>query len=77
MQACFAGSLAIGEAKEGFMTLTPVRPVAQLPEVRQRLFWTSGDTLDLGQLVAEGDEEFAVPFALVGREGEDASDVVA
>ena len=33
--------------------------------------------LKLGQLVAHGDEELPVAFALVGREGQDAGEVVA
>lgn len=55
----------------------PVGAVAQEAEVGEGFFGGAELAFPLRELVAEGDEELAVAFALVLREGEDAGDVVA
>ena len=55
----------------------PVGAVAQEAEVGERFLGGSQFPLAFGEFVAEGDEEFAVALALVLRQREDASDVVA
>lgn len=55
----------------------PVRPVAQQSEVGEGFLGGPELAFPLRELVAEGDEELAVAFALVLREREDAGDVVA
>ena len=55
----------------------PVRAVGELAEVGEGLLGAAGDALHLGELVAEGDEQLAVPLALVRRQDHDAGHVVA
>ena len=54
----------------------PVGSVAQQAQVGQRLLRASRLPLELGELVAELYEELAVTLPLVGRQGEDAGNVV-
>ena len=54
----------------------PVAAITQLPKVRQGLFRRTKALLNLGELIAEGNEELAIAFALVRREGEDAGYIV-
>jgi len=61
-------------AHDGFL---PVGSITQEPEIRERFLRGSELAFSLRELVAEGDEEPAVTFALVLREREDAGDVVA
>lgn len=55
----------------------PERVIRDTPEIRERLLRRAGYALDLGQQVAELDEETAEALALVLRQGHDAGDVVA
>ena len=64
-------------AFSAFFCLFSHLPVAEFAEVTERLLRAACDPLDLGELVAEGDEELAVAFPLVGRQGEDAGHVVS
>eukprot|EP00038_Savillea_parva_P030518 m.78287 g.78287 ORF g.78287 m.78287 type:complete len:426 (+) comp9205_c0_seq2:1562-2839(+) len=56
--------------------LAPVAPVAQQAQVRQRLLGRSEFAFNLADFVGEFNQQFAVPFALVRREGEDTGHVV-
>ena len=55
----------------------PVGAVAEEAEVREGFFGGAEFGFALGELVAEGDEELAEPFALVLGQGQDAGHVVA
>ena len=56
--------------------MCPVRPITEQPEVRERFLRAAGLALELGQLVAELDQQLAVRLALVGRQYEDTRHVV-
>ena len=62
------------EVGDGF---GPVGTVAEEAEVGEGFLGGAELRFALGELVAEGDEEFPEPFPLVLRQGEDAGDVVA
>lgn len=62
--------------QRGEQDIAPVAPIAQLAEVRQGLLRRPHLLLPLRQLVGQRDEELAVAVALVGREGQDARQVV-
>lgn len=55
----------------------PVAEVGDVAQVGQRALRRAHAALDLGQLVRHGDQELAVALALVGRQREDAGQVVA
>ena len=56
--------------------MAPPREVGLLAEVREWFFWPADSLFDETEFVAEGDEEFAVSFALEEGEDEDAGEVV-
>ena len=55
----------------------PVAAVAELSQVREGFLRGAERLVQLGELIAEGDEELAVSLALVGWQGEDAGHVIA
>lgn len=57
--------------------LGPVGAVAEEAEVRERFLGRAELAFAFGELVGEGDEEFAEAFSLVLRQGQDAGYVVA
>ena len=56
--------------------MCPVRPITEQTQVRERFLRAAGLALELGQLVAELDQQLAVRLALVGRQHQDARHVV-
>lgn len=57
-------------------SLCPPREIGLLTEVRKGFLWPSNFLFDEAEFVAEGDEEFAVTFALEEGEDEDAGEIV-
>lgn len=55
----------------------PVAAVAELAQVREWLLRRPHTLFYLRQLIAEGNEEFAITLSLEWRQGEDAGQVVA
>merc|ERR1719220_830950 len=54
----------------------PVTSVTQFPHVTQGLLRAANHPLHLAQLVGEGNQELAVAFPLVGRQGKNAGNIV-
>lgn len=56
--------------------MRPIAAITQPSKITQRFFRRSNDSLTLRQLVAECNQEFAVSFALVWWQNENARDIV-